>query len=282
MPAHAPLFPARIGLGTWKMGEANSARTREIAAVTHALEVGYRLLDTAEMYGHGNAERIVGAALQSFGVGRRAELCIVSKVLPGNASQSGTVRACEASLRRLGCEYLDVYLLHWHGSESFEDTLRGFAELLRRGLIRNYGVSNLDLEELEQWREAERTLGMDTSLRCNQLFYCLQARTIEFDVLPWQRAHGIETMAYSPLGRGELVRHPLLLQIAREHGVSAAEVALAWCIRDSDVVAIPKSVHPQRIDENLRASQLQLSTSDLRRLDQAFPPPHSKRPLPMI
>lgn len=272
-------FPGRIGLGSWKMGDSRAGRVREAAAVAHALEVGYRLIDTAEMYADGGAERIIGEALKGFGAARRAELFIVSKVLPTHASRRGTVRACEQSIERMGCGYLDLYLLHWRGSHPFRDTLQGFEELRRRGLIRHFGVSNLDLDDLGEWRQAETAVGTDEGLRCNQLCYSLQTRGIEFDLLPWQRSHGIVTMAYSPLGQGPLATHPGLAQLGRERGLSAAQIALAWAIREPDVVAIPKSVDPARIEENLAAAQVRLSAAELSRLDQLFPAPQSRQPL---
>jgi diketogulonate reductase-like aldo/keto reductase len=264
------------------MGVHAGQRTREIAAVKHALDVGYRLLDTAEMYADGGAERIIGGALQAFGIARRAELCIVSKVLPGNASRNGTARACEASIERMGCDYLDLYLLHWPGRHAFADTLRGFHDLVQRGLIRHFGVSNLDLDDLQRWLQAQERLGQGPGAQCNQLYYCIEARGIEFELLPFQRARAISTMAYSPLGRGSLARAPLLQQIGRERGVSAARVALAWCLREPDVVAIPKSVDLVRIEDNLRAAELRLSLAELQRIDEAFPPASSKQPLEMI
>ncbi len=272
-------FPGRIGLGTWKMGGVAAARAHEIAAVSHALAVGYRLLDTAEMYADGGAERIIGSALQSFGHGRRDELFIVSKVLPENASHRGTLRACEASIARMGCDYLDMYLLHWRGAHPFRETLRGFDELRRRGLIRHYGVSNLDVAELAQWLETEKALALGTTTQCNQVYYCLESRGIEFALLPWQRERGIQTMAYAPLGLGVLAQHPALAQMGSERGLSAAQIALAWAVREPDVVAIPKSVQPQRIEQNLQAAQVRLSAAELARIDQLFPPPRSKRPL---
>ena len=272
-------FPGRIGLGTWKMGASRAAREQEVAAVSHALATGYRLIDTAEMYADGGAERVIGTALQDFGRARRAELFIVSKVLPGNASRRGTVHACEESIARMGCEYLDLYLLHWRGSHPFRETLQAFVDLHQRGLIRHFGVSNLDLSDLEQWALAEKALGVAPSLRCNQLYYCLETRGIEFSLLPWQRARGIATMAYSPLGQGSLASHPLLVEMGRERGLSAAQIALAWSIRDGEVVAIPKSVHPRRIDENHAAAQVSLSAAELARLDEVFTPPRSKSPL---
>jgi len=273
-------FPARIGLGTWKMGAVRAERPAEIAAVSHALSIGYRLLDTAEMYADGGAENIIGSALRQFGGGRRAELFIVSKVLPNHASRAGTIRACEASIARMDCGYLDLYLLHWRGSQPFRETLRGLQELRERGLIRRFGVSNLDLDDLLEWREAEQALGLASGIQCNQLYYCLEARAIEFAQLAWQRQHGIRTMAYSPLGQGSLTAHPLLRQIAAARGLSAAQIALAWCIRDPDVVAIPKSVQPRRIEENLAAAHVTLSAAEMALLDQSFPPPRSRQPLP--
>jgi diketogulonate reductase-like aldo/keto reductase len=281
-PGSSTVFPARIGLGTWEMGVSVAQRSREIAAVKHALDVGYRLLDTAEMYADGGAERIVGEALQAFGGARRSELYIVSKVLPGNASRSGSARACEASIERMGCEYLDLYLLHWPGRIPFTDTLRGFDDLLQRGLIRGFGVSNLDIDELQRWLQAHKSLGLAAPTHCNQLYYCAEVRGIEFQLLPYQRAQAIATMAYSPLGRGALVRHPVLAQLGRERGVSAAQIALAWCLREPDVVAIPKSVQPARIEENLAAAHLHLNPAELAQIDQAFPPPVAKRPLDTV
>jgi diketogulonate reductase-like aldo/keto reductase len=283
---HAPdgtlRFPGRIGLGTWEMGVDAGQRKRDIAAVKHALDVGYRLLDTAEMYADGGAERIIGSALQAFGAARRDELCIVSKVLPGNATRSGTARACEASIERMGCDYLDLYLLHWPGRHPLAETLGGFHDLMQRGLIRHFGVSNFDVDELQRWLQAQQRLGPAPGAQCNQLYYCLAARGIEFQLLPWQRTHAMATMAYSPLGRGALTRHPLVQQLGRERRVSAAQIALAWCLREPDVIAIPKSVDPVRIEDNLRAAELQLSPAELQRIDQAFPPPGSKRPLEMV
>ncbi len=281
-PGEALRFPGRIGLGTWQMGQSVAQRHRDEAAVEHARESGYRWIDTAEMYADGGAERVVGGALKGFGAARRAELCIVSKVLPGNATHAGTVRACEAAIARMGCDYLDLYLLHWPGPHRYIETLSGFSDLRQRALIRHWGVSNLDLEQLQRWLEVERSLGFATRTQCNQLYYCPEARGIEFALLPWQRAHGIQTMAYSPLGSGRLAGNPALAQIARERGVSAAQIALAWCVREPGVVAIPKSVDPQRLDENLNATQLRLSAAELRQIDRAFPPPRSQQPLETV
>jgi diketogulonate reductase-like aldo/keto reductase len=275
-------FPGRVGLGTWKMGVARAARAEESAAVSHALAIGYRLIDTAEMYGDGGAERIIGSALNSFGRSRRQELFIVSKLLPQNASRAGTLQACEASIARMGCEYLDLYLLHWRGAHPFRDTLQSFYDLRQRGLIRHFGVSNFDLEELTLWQDTEKKLALGAGAQCNQLYYCLETRGIEFALLPWQRQRGIQTMAYSPLGQGALASHPVLAQMGRERGLSAAQIALAWAIREPDVVAIPKSVQPRRIEENFRAADIRLSAVEFALLDQTFPAPRVKRPLETI
>jgi diketogulonate reductase-like aldo/keto reductase len=253
------------------MGESSALREQEIAAVQHALELGYRLLDTAEKYGDGGAERIIGRALQGFGAARRSELFIVSKLVPENATREGVVRACEASIQRMGCHYLDLYLLHWRGPHPFTETLRGFGELLRRGLIRHVGVSNFGVDDLRQWLAAERTVGLPAATRCNQMPYSVDVRGIEYELLPWQREHAIQTMAYSPLGRGALANNALLTRLGRERAVSAAQLALAWCLREPDVIAIAKSANPQRIEENLRATQLRLSAEELRQIDREFP-----------
>lgn len=282
MRAVETLFPGKIGLGTWKMGEVAARHKHEVQAVLHALQLGYRLIDTAEMYGGGGAERVVAEALSAFGHARRSELCIVSKVLPQNASRQGTVKACEASLSRLACGYIDVYLLHWRGNHPFEATLEAFLELQQRGLIRRFGVSNFDVEDLEEWREVEHRLQVQQPAHINQVYYCPQARGVEFDLLPWQRRSEMVTMAYSPLGLGELTRHPLLAELGGARGYSAAQVALAWVVRHGDVVAIPKSIHPDRQEENLRAAELVLTDAELARIDAVFPPPRRKHDLEMI
>ena len=282
MTSERALFGGRIGLGTWKMGERRGARAQEVAAVSRALQMGYRLIDTAELYASGEAECIVGAAVaQSPGI-PRAELCIVSKVLPNNASRRGTIQACEASLQRLGCAYLDVYLLHWRGSHPFTATLEGFAELQQQGLIREFGVSNLDLDDMQEWRAAERAVGIGRPARVNQLHYSLEERGIEFNLLPWQAARGIATMAYTPLGSGRLTHHTALQALAQTRSLTAAQLALAWTIRQPEVVAIPKSSDPQRLAENLAAASITLNEAELAALDRSFPPPRKAQPLAMV
>lgn len=253
------------------MGESAARRDEEVAAVKFALDIGYRVFDTAELYGDGGCERIIGSALSAFGAARRSELFVISKVVAANASRADTVRSCEASIERLGCDYLDLYLLHWRGTIAFTETLRAFDELLQRRLVRHIGVSNFGVDDFEEWREAEQRVGVRAKAICNQLPYRVDARGIEYGLLSWQRARGIQMMAAEPLGRGTLPQHPFLVELGRERGVSAAQVALAWCLREPDVVVIPESVHPQRIEDNLRAADLRLSPEELNRIDQAFP-----------
>lgn len=275
-----------IGLGTWQMGERSSAAASEVAAILHALNRGVRLIDTAEMYADGNSERRVGAALKAWGMGRRNELTLVSKVLPHNASREGTVRACEDSLKRLGVDYLDLYLLHWQGSHAFEHTLEGFAALRERGLIRHWGVSNFDVAPLQRWRDTEIRLGFGTAsapaCATNQVYYSLLARGPEFDLLPAMSEAQMPLMAYTPLGSGTLARDKRLTALAASRGISAARLALAWVIRSGQVVAIPKSSKPARIDENLAASEVLLDDALLLEIDALFPPPSRKVSLAMV
>lgn len=268
-----PLFQSRIGLGTWQMGEDPSQAKAECAAIAHALAVGYRLIDTAEMYADGVAESLVGKALGSFASNRREEVTLVSKVLPHHADKNGTIKACEASLRRMQCDYLDHYLLHWQGSHSYESTIDGFVTLQARGLIRHFGVSNFDLEALQRWRAAEENVGSSSHSQSNQVYYALNQRGIEFDLLPAMNKLNIALMAYSPLGTGNLVQHAGLALLAAEHGLSAAQLALAWILRHPHAVAIPKSTHLARIEENWQASQIQLSATTLTQLDTLFQSP---------
>jgi len=268
-----PLFQSRIGLGTWQMGEDPSQAKAECAAIRHALEVGYRLIDTAEMYADGVAESLVGKALGPFTSSRRTEVTLVSKVLPHNASKNGTIKACEASLRRMQCDYLDHYLLHWQGSHPYESTIEGFLTLQERGLIRHFGVSNFDRAALQSWRAAEENVGAPSRCQSNQVYYALNERGIEFDLLPAMNTLNVALMAYSPLGTGNLVQHAGLSLLAAEQGFTAAQLALAWILRRPHAVAIPKSTQIARIEENWQASQIQLSATVLTQLDALFPSP---------
>lgn len=271
-----------IGLGTWQMGERPGKADAEVKAIVHALEQGVRLIDTAELYADGEAELRVGQALKIFGSARRQELTIVTKVMPHNASKKGTVRACEDSLKRLGMDYLDIYLLHWQGSHPYEHTLEAFAQLRERGLIRHWGVSNFDLAPLKQWLATESTLGLKEGCATNQIYYSLQARGAEFDLLPAMQAMGMPLMAYTPLGSGQLAKHAGLMALASSAGITAAQLALAWTIRTGDGVAIPKSVTPARIDENCSAADIVLTDTLLAQLDQLFPPSKRKVSLAMV
>lgn len=275
-------FQSRLGLGTWQMGENARSEAQEITAIASAIEMGYQLIDTAEMYGSGQAETLIGKALQRVGKSARDHLQIVSKVLPSNASTKGTITTCERSIRRMGCDYLDCYLLHWQGSYSYEATLEGLIKLQERGLIRSYGISNFDAPDVNDWLAAERNVGSPYQTVCNQVYYALNGRGIEYDLIPLMQERGMALMAYSPLGAGELIHDPKLIAIAKEAGLTPAQVALAWVLRQPNAVAIPKTVHLERLKENLAAANLVLDAGLLQALDQLFQPPHKKTPLHII
>jgi diketogulonate reductase-like aldo/keto reductase len=267
-----------LGLGTWRIGESARTRAAETSAVRSAIELGYRLIDTAEMYGEGGAEEIVGAATAaalSAGAVQREDLFIVSKVYPHNASRRGAIAACERSLKRLKLDYLDVYLLHWRGQHPLADTVAGFEELRARGLIRHWGVSNFDVADIQ---ELGRISG-----HCvlNQVYYSASTRGIEFDLLPWHRKHHVATMAYSPIDEGALARDRTFAAIGRRHGVSAARAALAWVLRHPDVIAIPKAAKEEHLRDNLAAVDLLLTAEDLSEIDARFPAPRRKQSLGM-
>jgi diketogulonate reductase-like aldo/keto reductase len=273
------VWPA-LGLGTWRMGEAAGPRRAEVAAVRLAIEMGYRLIDTAEMYGDGGAEEVVGAAVgEALRAGEvtRDELVIVSKVLPSNASRRSTVQACDHSRRRLGLDRIDLYLLHWQGSHPLRDTLAAFEELQAAGAIAHWGVSNFDLASMK------RLLAMPGGQRCaaNQVYYSLGERGIDFDLKPWQAERGLPLMAYSPIDQGAIARNARLAALARPLGVTAAQLALAWTLRDGGVIAIPKAVREAHLRDNLAAGSLRLDASTLAELDALFPPPRSASPLAM-
>jgi len=272
LPAGLPI--PRFGLGTWRMGEARGERKAETAALQHGLACGITLIDTAEMYGDGVAEEIVGDAI----AGKRDGLFIVSKILPSNASRRGTVAACERSLRRLRIDRIDLYLLHWRGSVPLAETIEAFEVLRAAGKIGAWGVSNLDLSDMQELIDVPQGDAVQT----NQVLYNLTRRGIEFDLQPWCRARHIPLMAYSPIEQGRLLGHPALAKIAAAHGVSPAQVALAWLMRQDDVIVIPKSSRVGHIDDNLAALDLTLTDDDLAALDRAFPPPRRATPLDML
>jgi diketogulonate reductase-like aldo/keto reductase len=263
-----------LGQGTWYMGDNRANRAEEIATLQLGVELGLTLIDTAEMYGDGRAEELVGEALR----GRRDRAFIVSKVYPHNASRKGAVAACEASLKRLGTDRIDLYLLHWRGGVPFSDTLEAFAALRRDGKIRHYGVSNLDLEDMQEWWSAEGGAAVAT----DQLLYNLGRRGIEYDLLPWLRRHKVPVMAYSPIEQARLLRNAGLKAFAKRHGMTPAQAALAWLLAKDDIIAIPKTAHRERLRENLGALDHPLDASQLAELDALFPPPDSATPLEML
>jgi diketogulonate reductase-like aldo/keto reductase len=262
-----------LGLGTWRMGERASERAAEVAAIRLGVELGFTLIDTAEMYGDGGAEETLAAAI----AGRRDDLFIVSKVYPHNASRAGVIAACERSLKRLRTDRLDLYLLHWRGSAPLAETVEAFERLKADGKIGNWGVSNLDTEDMAE------LAGVRHGGNCaaNQVLYHLGSRGIEWQLLEACRKDKIMVMAYSPLGQGPLLRKPALKAIAKKHGVDPAAIALAWVLRQPGLVAIPKAVQPEHVRANLRALDLKLDADDLKALDAAFPPPRRAVPLDM-
>lgn len=282
---HPPLsaghaaWPA-LGLGTWRMGEATRSRRAEVAAVRQAIEMGYRLVDSAEMYGDGGAEEVVGAALAEAlraGDVQRDELVIVSKVLPSNASRRGTLQACDRSRHRLGLDRIDLYLLHWQGSHPLRDTVAAFEDLQAAGAITHWGVSNFDLASMQ------RLFALPGGERCaaNQVYYSLGERGIDFDLKPWQRARGLPLMAYSPIDQGAIARDARLAALARPLGLRAAQLALAWTLRDGGVIAIPKAVREAHLRDNLAAGAVTLDNATRAALDALFAPPRGPSPLAM-
>ena len=263
-----------LGQGTWYLGDDRFARRDEIAALQLGLDLGLSLIDTAEMYGEGRAETLVGEAL----AGRRDEAFIVSKVYPHNASRRGAVEACERSLKRLQTDRIDLYLLHWRGQYPLAETLDAFDALQRAGKIRHYGVSNLDLADMQELWQVPH----GKQVAVNQLLYNLQRRGIEWDLLPWLRAHGVATMAYSPVEQGRLLKHPQLQDFARRYGLTPAQAALAWLLAQPGVIAIPKSATPARVRENAAARDITLSAEQLAELDRLFAPPTGPSPLDML
>lgn len=272
-------WPA-LGVGTWRFGEEAHRGAAEAAVLERAFEIGYRLVDTAEMYGEGGAERVVGTALgralRRPGV-RREDFRIVSKAYPHHASAAGLRRACEASLKRLKLDTIDLYLLHWRGQTPLTDTLAGFAELQRRGWIRHWGVSNFDLADLHELV----ALSGGTACAVNQVYYSLSERGVEFELLPWQRERAMPLMAYCPVDGGALARHRGLARLAASLDLSAAQLALAWLLNQDEVIAIPKAGREQHLVENWACRTVRLGAATRRELDEIFPPPRRRTPLAM-
>jgi len=263
-----------LGLGTWRYGEDRALREEEIATVRLALDLGMRLIDTAEMYGEGLSESLIGEAI----AGRRDQAFLVTKVYPHNASRKGAVAACERSLERLRTDRIDLYLLHWRGNVPFAETMDAFESLQRAGKIRHFGVSNLDLSDMEELSEVPG----GERVAVDQLLYNLTRRGIEFDLLPWLRERGIPVMAYSPIEQARLLRNRRLTQFAKQAGMSPAQAALAWVLAQDGVIAIPKTSSRARLRENVAALEHPLSAAQLAELDRLFPAPSAAQPLEML
>ncbi|MGL3214127.1 aldo/keto reductase [Bradyrhizobium sp. BR 1433] len=264
---HIPM----LGQGTWHLAENPLNRTNEIKALRLGIDLGMNLIDTAEMYADGGAERLVGEAIK----GRRDESFLVSKVLPQNATRQGTIAACNRSLARLGVHEIDLYLLHWRGLTPLEETVDAFEALVGAGKIRNWGVSNFDIGDMQELVD----LPNGANVAADQVLYNLERRGIEFDLMPWCQSSGVPVMAYSPIQQGRVLRHVTLKTIAARLGATPAQVALAWVLRQDGVCAIPQSGKPEHVRENRGALDVRLTPQDLADLDETFPPPHRKQPL---
>ena len=273
MLADGAMMP-KLGMGTWHMGERARDEAAEIQALRHGLDLGIGMIDTAEMYGDGGAEKVVAQAI----AGRRDAVFLVSKVYPHNASARGAIAACERSLTRLGTDHIDLYLLHWRGSIPLEQTLSAFERLVRDGKIGRWGVSNLDVDDMRE------LAALDNGHNCalDQVYYSLSQRGVEHDLLPWLEAHSMPLMAYCPLDQGALVRDPVLGRIGREHGASAAQIAIAWLMSRPGVVPIPKAGRLQHVEELAGSDAIKLTAQDLLDIDQRFPAPARRQPLMIV
>jgi len=271
-----------LGMGTWQMGENARNRQSEIDALRHGLDLGLSLIDTAEMYGEGGAEEVIAQAIREAipagNANRRAEVFLVSKVYPYNASKQGAIAACERSLQRLKTDYLDLYLLHWRGSIPLAETLEAFQTLQQAGKIRSYGVSNFDVKDMEEASQLKAGQGIAT----NQVLYNLMRRGIEWNLLPWCRQQSMPIMAYSPIEQGRLLNNQILKAIARERRVTAAQVAIAWLLHQENVIVIPKASRIDHVEQNYAALDLKLSAKELATLDVVFPAPAKPVRLEML
>jgi diketogulonate reductase-like aldo/keto reductase len=264
----------QLGQGTWRMGESARKREAEIAALRLGLDLGLTLIDTAEMYSDGVAEGIVAEAIH----GRRDECFIVTKVLPENSTRAGTIAACERSLKRLKTDRIDLYLLHWRGRPRLEETLSAFEALIASGTIRYWGVSNFDVEDMAE------LLALPGGTQCatNQVLYNLRRRGIEAGLMPWSRDRGIPIMAYSPIEQGRLLHDRMLTAVAIRHRATPAQIALAWVLRQRDMMVIPKASSEAHVRENRAALDIKFTEQDLGELNRAFPPPKGPRPLELL
>ena len=265
-----------LGQGTWRMGESKSARAREVAALRLGIELGMSLIDTAEMYGEGGAEEIVAEAID----GQRHAVFVVTKVYPHNASRSELPKACERSLKRLRIDAIDLYLLHWRErTPPLQEIVDAFEKLRAAGKIKRWGVSNFDIDDMEE------LLSLENGRKCsaNQVLYNLQNREIEFDLLPRSQTNKIPIMAYSPVGHsGELLKNAALKKIAQSHEATPAQIALAWVLRQPDMIVIPKASTEAHVRDNAASLKIKLTKEDLTELDREFPPPKSKKSLPVL
>jgi diketogulonate reductase-like aldo/keto reductase len=268
-----PAAPA-LGMGTWYLGEDPDRRDTQLDALRAGIDVGLTLIDTAEMYGDGAAEELVGQAI----AGRRDDVFLVSKVLPHHATRHGTVDACQKSLRRLGTDRLDLYLLHWRGRVPAEETVAAFETLVSRGLIRSWGVSNFDVPELDH------LVGLPggNRVQTDQVLYNLARRGPEYDLIPWCRGRRMPLMVYSPVAHGRLVQHRAVRDLAAEKGVTPAQLAIAWVLRLPDVFAVAKASTRAHVIENRAALEIGFSQAELDQLDRLFPPPVDKVPLDVL
>ncbi|WP_029603751.1 aldo/keto reductase [Kozakia baliensis] len=267
-----------LGMGTWNIGDSGARRADEIASLQAGIEAGMTVVDTAEMYGNGRSETLVGEAIADL----RDDVYLVSKVTPSNASYEGVQKHCRASLKRLGTDRLDLYLLHWRSGVPLSETVRGMEQLQADGLIEDWGVSNFDVDDMDELD------GISDGCVANQVLYNLEHRGVEFDLLGEDREREVVTMAYSPLGQdGELLTNPAMREVAKRHETSAgpasaAQIALAWVLRQENVLAIPKTGSIKHLRENALATEIELSQDDLKTLDAAFPSPKRKMSLAMI
>jgi diketogulonate reductase-like aldo/keto reductase len=267
-----------IGQGTWNIPERGAAAEEAKRAIRRGIELGMVHLDTAEMYGDGGAERLLGEAIRGL---PREQLFIVSKLLPSHGTYQGAIRGCEASLRRIGVDYLDCYLLHWRGGEDLDETMRAFEQLVADGKIRALGVSNFDVDDLEEAQAALR----HERIACNQVLYHLNERTIEAHELPYCREHGIAVVGYTPFGRGDWTDRSgvrVLEEIARKHAATPRQVILAFLTRDRDLFTIPKASSIAHTEENAAAGDLRLEPGEIAKIDAAFPPHKRRGGLPVL
>ena len=263
-----------LGMGTWMIGEDRATRAEEIATLQRGIELGMTLIDTAEMYGEGASESLIGEAIK----GRRESVFLVSKFYPHHATAHGARVACEDSLRRLGTDCLDLYLLHWRGNVPLEETLEAVEKLCAQGKIRSWGVSNLDTADMHELH----ALSGGGAVAVNQVLYNLSRRGVEWNLLPWCEEHAVPVMAYSPIEQSRLLRHPGLRALAARHGATPAQLALAWLLRHDQMIVIPKASTRAHLEENFAALDCPLDESTLAELDRLFPPPCRAMPLEML